>query len=416
MEQINSCIPLLSIVIATRNRIPYAISAIQSILEIPDSRLELVIQDNSDSRELETYVHANIRDSRFRYRYTPPPFSMIDNFNAAVELATGEYLCLIGDDDGVNPEIMEAAEWAKSENLDSLAVKNKIYYFWPGTDIPATLFTKVTDGYFQINQFRGYLIDAEIEKEMRNLMRNGALYYLLFKLPKLYHGLVHRRCLEAVHEKTGGYFGGLSADIFSSLTIACVAKRVVITDYPLTIPGACGVSGSVVEGQIKAHSKRLEDAPHFRHRGDYHWCELVPRIYSVETIWTDSGVAALRAMGREDLVQELNVAKLAAYCIWTNRGVAGSVLRDMFRGLKLMRKNRIIGAFQFTWSFLTGPGLKFVLRAWNRFLLILRIRTVHRIDGLESTVEASHALTRYLRQTGRSFSECVYRRNVIRRR
>ena len=94
--------------------------AIQSILEIPDPGLELVVQDNSDSRELESYTSASVVDRRLRYRYTPPPFSMIDNFNAAVELATGEYLCLIGDDDGVNPEIMEAAHWAQGENVDAI--------------------------------------------------------------------------------------------------------------------------------------------------------------------------------------------------------------------------------------------------------------------------------------------------------
>jgi glycosyltransferase involved in cell wall biosynthesis len=73
MQQNNHSIPLLSIVIASRNRIPYAISAIQSILEISDPRLELVVQDNSDSRDLESYVRENIKDTRFRYRYTPPP-------------------------------------------------------------------------------------------------------------------------------------------------------------------------------------------------------------------------------------------------------------------------------------------------------------------------------------------------------
>ena len=59
-----------------------------------------------------------------------------------------------------------------------------------------------------------------------------------FNLPKLYHGLVRRRCLQAIHEKTGAYIGGLSPDIFASLSIACVAQRVMVTDYPLTIPGA----------------------------------------------------------------------------------------------------------------------------------------------------------------------------------
>lgn len=407
MEHKNEDIPLLSIVIATRNRVPYAISAIQSILEIPDPRLELVVQDSGDSRELASYVRENIKDNRFHYRYTPPPFSSIDNFNAAVELATGEYLCLIGDDDGVNPEIIEATFWAKSEDLDSLAVRNCAHYLWHGTGIPSTFFTKEPGGTLSISGFRGSIIYADMEKEMRKLVRNGGSSYVNFNLPKLYHGIVHRRCLQAIHEKTGSYFGGLSPDIFVSLSIACIAKRVMVTDYPLTIPGACRVSSSVVEGSIERHSKRLEDAPHFRDRGEYHWCELVPRVYTIETIWADSGVAALRAMDREDLTQKLNLPKLAANCIGANRGVAKSVLRDMFKGFRRMGKSPAIGAIQFLWSFLMYPRLKFPRRVWNRFLMIIRMSDVRRIDGLNNMVEASHALTCYLKENGYSFSNCV---------
>ena len=405
MEPCNTTTPLLSIVIATRNRVPYAISAILSILEISDARLELVVQDNSESRDLESYVRCNVRDSRFRYRYTPPPFSSIDNFNAAVELATGEYVCLIGDDDGVNPEIMDAAEWAKRENIDSLGVRNVANYSWPKTGVPPTLFTKITEATLQVSPFKGYLIDADCEKEMRALIRNGALYYLFFKLPKLYHGLVHRRCLAAVHSKVGNYFGGLSPDIFSSLAIVCVAKRVVITDYPLTIPGVCRASTSVTEGPLKKPSKDLKDAPHFRDRGDYQWCELVPRFYATETIWADSAVAALRAMGREDLVRQLNLPKLAAYCVGANRGVINLVMHDLLKGLQVTGKSRVIGIIRFACCLLTGPGTKFAHRAWVRLLVSSGIRVPYIANGLQNMVEATHSLTCYLEKNGHRFSD-----------
>jgi len=412
MELRIESLPVLSVVIPTRNRVPYAISTIQSILEIPDPRLELVVQDNSDSRDLEFYVHENIKDNRFRYRYTPPPFSSIDNFNAALEMTTGEYLCLIGDDDGVNPEIIEAAAWAKANDIDALTSRNICNYLWRNTGIPSTLFTKVEGGQLSITEFSGKIFEVDVRCEVTKLIRNGGLYYLSFHLPKLYHGLVRRRCLDDIHEIIGAYFGGLSPDIFAVLAIACVANRVVVLDYPLTIPGACKVSSSVVEGQKKKHSKRLEDAPQFRDRGEYHWCELVPRVFSPETIWVDSGIAALRAMGRNDLVQELNLPKLAAYCIGANRGVTGPVLRDLFMGLRIIGKNPAIGVIQFPWSLLTGPGVKFARRAWNRFLMIIGMRAIYRIDGLENMVEVSHALTRYLKENGHSFSDCVASRET----
>jgi glycosyltransferase involved in cell wall biosynthesis len=408
----NTSGPLLSIAIASRNRAPYAISAIRSILSIADPRLELVVQDNSDTRDLEQYARSEVQDDRFRYRYTAPPFSSIDNFNAAVELATGEYVCLIGDDDGVNPEILEAAAWAKSEDLDSLAIRNRANYLWAGSSVPSTLFTKVIGSSLTVFSFEGSIRDTNLEAEMRSLVRNGGLYYLNFDLPKLYHGLVHRRCLEAVRKRTGAYFGGLSPDVFASLAIACVAKRVAITDYPLTIPGACRVSSSVVEGAIKRHSTRLEDAPHFRDRGEYRWSNLVPRVYTLETIWVDSAIAALRAMGREDLVNEISLPKLAALCIRAHRGVAGPVLRHLINSTRNDWYRSAAGAIQFAWSLLTGPSVTFASRAWNRVLLTLGVRHSYRIEGLSDMVEASRALTRFLKEANRSFATSVRMRGA----
>ena len=415
MEQPNNILPVLSIVIATRNRIAYAISAIQSILEISDPRLELVVQDNSDSRDLEAWIVGNVFDPRLRYHYSDTPLSFIHNFDAAARLATGEYVCFIGDDDGVNPEIIEAAAWAKGENLDALIVRQPATYIWPGAGIPSTRFTAITEGVMRVGSIDVSLKQADMEKEMQMLVRNGGLYYLDRDLPKLYHGLVHRRCLQSVYKKTGAYFGGLSPDTYASLAISCVAKKVMSTSYPLTISGMCKVSGSVVEGAIKRHSKKLEDAPHLRHRGEYHWCNLVPRVYCGETIWVDSSIAALRAMGRDDLVRQINLSKLAASCIDSNRGITRPVLRGLFMGLRVMGRNPVIGVIQLIWHLLilkTASRLKFARRIWNRILIIMGMKVVRGIHGLPNMIEASHALSGYLKANGYRFSDCVSRKKI----
>jgi hypothetical protein len=368
-----------------------------------------VIQDNSDSPELEKYVVENIKDARLCYRYTPPPFSAIDNFNAAVELAAGEYICLIGDDDGVNPEIMEAAFWARANDVDSLSVKTITNYIWPGAGVRPSRLSKAADGVLAISGYRGTLAFADAETEMRKLVRNGGVYYLDFQLPKLYHGLVHRRCLEAVHRRTGSYLGGLSPDIFASLSVACVAKRIAITDYPLTIAGACRQSSSVNEGVIGGHSRKLEDAPHFRDRGEYHWCELVPRAYTLETIWVDSGVAALRAMGRADLVRLLNLPRLAAWCMAANRGVAKPVFSGLLAGLKLTGRSRGAGVVLFATNLAIGSCTRFSRRAWNRTMMSFGVRKVYTIGGLANMVDTSHALQRCLKENGQSFAKCASR-------
>ena len=77
-------------------------------------------------------------------------------------------MCMIGDDDGVTPEIMEAACWARSEGLDSLAVRIKVNYLWPATGVPSTLFTKVTGGHLAV---RGLYWTAKVEDILRKVSK-----------------------------------------------------------------------------------------------------------------------------------------------------------------------------------------------------------------------------------------------------
>jgi glycosyltransferase involved in cell wall biosynthesis len=127
--------PLFSILIATKNRIPFCISAIKLILNSTETDFELVVQDNSDTKELSNYIADNISDRRLIYNYTPPPFSSIDNFNAVLEAATGEFVCLIGDDDGINPDIFKMVRWANVNGLTAIVPSFNSVYHWPDSGI-----------------------------------------------------------------------------------------------------------------------------------------------------------------------------------------------------------------------------------------------------------------------------------------
>lgn len=398
--------PLISIVIPTRNRFEYVKSAITSILAINDRRIELVIQDNSDSEELKFWINCNINDVRLKYNYFNLPLSFVGNFNEGVKASTGEYICIIGDDDGINPEIIDAAAWLKQENIDCLSIKNIVNYVWPDSGIPSTVFTKVTDGNLSLSYFNGNVVEANMSVQLESFVRNGCSNYLNFNLPKLYHGIVKRQCLDEIHKISGFYFSGLSPDISVSISLACIVNRVFVTDYPLTLPGICGVSASVVEGLLKKNSKKLEDAPHFRNRGSYYWSDLVPKIYCVETIWADSGIAALKQMGREDLIKKINLYKLAAYCIIANKGIINPVITGFYKGLQILNKNLIISTIQLVFFLLILKlklYFKLLIRVCNRILMILGMKKVVRINGLKNINEASNALSYLLNEKGFSF-------------
>lgn len=383
--------PLFSIIIATKNRQKYLLKAVESILEVSDNSFELVIQDNSDKDTLRQDLAKYKDDKRLVYRYTNEAFSFIDNFNASIELSSGEYLCLIGDDDGINPELFEIVKWMKANNIDALTGNLAANYRWANTGAPDTLFTKMTDSTLTVTHFKGDIFNVDIEDSLKKLMQNGATNYLEFYMPKLYHGVVRRSYFEKVREITGEYINGLSPDIYSSVSLACLIKNLVYVDYPITIPGVCAESGSIKEGQKKDHSKKLADAPHFKNRPNYIWSKEVPEIFCVQTIWADSCIAAVRDMGREDLMKYFDKYMLYANMIDADKSLKALLYEEDVKtddDKALLKK-----------AYRNGPLSKFIKnRAIGRMKKIFKLERFNNFVELDTIVEATHKLTEYLKK------------------
>jgi glycosyltransferase involved in cell wall biosynthesis len=401
--------PLISIIISTRNRHKYAISAITSILGISANDLELVVYDNSDSKELKKYIQNNIKDTRLRYKYISSPSPMTLNWDAAVGLASGKYICIIGDDDGINPEIIEATRWADMNNVGALKPTICVKYIWPESGVSSIRFTGNISqtGILEIGSFSGNIIKPDPEMELKKVIQGGGFRYLETEIPRLYHGIVKRKYLNEVREKTGAFFGGLSPDIFSAMAVANFAENVVSIDYPLTIAGISRSSFSAQSARGE-HVGNLKDAPHLQYRSNYEWAEVVPQFYSVQTIWADSAVAALEALERNDILKDFNLPLLAAYCVAAHPKYTSIVLRDMYKYFQKNNLNQFAGTLRFCYSLLIGPGLglvKLIAKGFRRILLSKDKET--RFSGVRDTVEATNILTDYLRKNNKRFLDFV---------
>lgn len=304
--------PLLSILIPTKNRSSYCIHAIEMILSYAYQNFELIIQDNSDDFTLKNYIEQRECDNRLVYRYTPPPFSSIDNFNAVLDLATGDYLCLIGDDDGINPDIFKVIEWAKENNIEAITPGLNSIYRWPDISDVLPEF-KNCNGQLSITNISGSVKTFRTNHSIKKLLASGGQDYLYLPFPKLYHGIVKKDLLAQIKSKTGNYAGGLSPDIYWATALSLIIEKVVTIDYPFTIPGICILCTPMDERQKKY--PKLTDAPHFRDRGHYKWSKEVPPFYAGSNIWADSFLAALRDFECFDLIKRFNMDYLISYLL-----------------------------------------------------------------------------------------------------
>ena len=307
----NQNAPLLSIIIATKNREYYCIESIKSILAIDSDEIQLTIADNSDSKLILQFV-ATLSDKRIVYKYDNSQTSSIENFNRCMALATGEYVCMIGDDDSVLPIIIDIVKWAKLKNINSICSNNLIDYYWPkarlGFDNGLLIYPTIG--------FKKTYVNSK--KILRNLLGDGIANHYAYSLPKVYHGLVKRDLFSEIKLKTGNFFGGLSPDIYSSIALSCLITEHCEISLPFTIAGAC-VKSSTAENLVGKHSGELKDVPHLKNRHGYVWDENIPKYYSVYTIWCESALKALCDMNENELYRSYNKYPLLAIGILANR-------------------------------------------------------------------------------------------------
>ncbi len=377
--------PILSIVIATKNRVKYCIAAIEHILSFNEHDFELIIQDNTDNLSLKEHVENNFSDYRLKYNYTPPPFSSIDNFNMAISLASGRYLCLIGDDDGVCTSLFQIVKWANENNIDSISPAKFVSYVWPN---------KETNGKMTIPYFSTRIWYNSPLEYIQPLVNNGIIQYLDFNLPKLYHGVVKRELLEKVKSIAGNYVGGLSPDIYSSISLSLVTNSNLVIDFPLTIAGACDQSTTYDNSKGK-HSGKLEDAPHLRSRENYVWDNNVPAFYSVPTIWAESGIKAIKECNIEADIKKLNLIKILAAAINDSPAFASFFMQKTIE--KLERQE----LFSFKRKVFAYRLILYIKKVWKKLANRIPrkyIFKLHRITGICDIKKAAEIADRILRE------------------
>lgn len=331
---------LLSVIVPTRNRQIYCIEAVKTILQDLDERCELVIQDNSSDDRLKKQVE-NLADDRIVYNYNARPLSFIDNFEEALDLSKGDFFIVLGDDDSTTKDTIRVVEWMQENSIDSVASTKVVDYIWPNTTIE-----KYKNGLLTFYSYNKDIQQVDALAQLKKLIKNGFLAYQMYNLPRTYHGIIRKSCMDDVKNISGRYFGGLTPDIYSTIALSCVVKKHYVIDYPFSIAGACPASATV-NATVGGHSGKLEEAPHFKNRGSYNWEDTVPAYYSVETIWAESAIKALKCLNRDDLLDKFDMYKLYIYGILLNRNyILGLSINETLKLHSKLESNLFVHIFK----------------------------------------------------------------------
>ena len=113
--------PLVSVTTATRNRRGLLAEAIDSVLRQSYQRFELVIMDDSDGDETLEWL-AQRHDERVRVVRTPARRGAGAAFNVGLEVATGDIITFLDDDNLMHPEWLRSVVWAFTTFPDAVAL------------------------------------------------------------------------------------------------------------------------------------------------------------------------------------------------------------------------------------------------------------------------------------------------------
>ncbi|MBO5382224.1 MAG: glycosyltransferase family 2 protein [Bacteroides sp.] len=341
---------ILSIVIPTKNRYPYLFKLLELIDSFNFIDVEIVIQDNNERNEpiLSFFEMNGGKPSYVTYQWQKESIPISLNSDYAILNSHGEYVCFIGDDDGVSRYIVDCCKWMKENNIECVVPKGYTY-LWPDAVVNAKL-----QGSLEYMIPNKEMVICQTKDVLELAMNSGMVNR--GNLPLLYHGIVKRTTLDKIWNTCGSYFPGASPDIANGVALCLVMNSFAVTTFPYAYSGKSQTVGGGVSNFKHQVTLDLKSLPFLPENIDVIWNPRIPKIWAACSIWCESATEAMHAMKRDDLIDKINYEALYVEFItlfFYYRGMAYDLTKSKFNlflnsSLRIMQRyaNALIRLFK----------------------------------------------------------------------
>lgn len=229
---------LLSIIIPTRERPDTLKHCLRTVLMQEDDRYEVIVSDNCSGPETKEVVNS-FRSEKIKYIRPENRLGMSENFEFALQHIKGDWVTIIGDDDGLLPNAVSRFFEILGDTDVRVVSSLPCGFEWPSLSEDALARLLV------LSNLKQKKVEMRRSKDCLNkVVRDGHEYK---DLPCLYNGGFMRADLinEIRNESAGEFYKAINPDIYSGIAACSKEKDFLYIWEPLVIGGASHHSNGI---------------------------------------------------------------------------------------------------------------------------------------------------------------------------
>jgi glycosyltransferase involved in cell wall biosynthesis len=223
-----------SVLLPTRNRLDLLKYAVETVRRQDYADWEIVVSDNFSDEDIGGWVRS-LGDERIRYFRTERFVPVTENWNNALTKATGDYIVMLGDDDGLMKGYFSSLRREVERHGDpDFIYTSALLYAYPRV-LPGH-----PDGFLQTYDSADFLRSSTEpfwlgREDAHALVRESLRFKVRFGY-NMQFALISRRLVDAMRSK-GDFYQSPYPDYYAMNAMMLVAERILVVPRPLVTIG-----------------------------------------------------------------------------------------------------------------------------------------------------------------------------------
>lgn len=223
-----------SVLLPTRNRLELLRFAIETVRRQDYDDWEIVVSDNASQEDVRGFIES-IADDRIIYVRSEVPIPVTDNWNLALSHCTGDYIIMLGDDDGLLPGyFVSARQLIEAHKHPEVLYTAALLYAYPG------VLPNVPEGFLRSYEdrsiFEGRKDSFLLKKEDAQKYVDASLNFRVEYDYNMQFFLVSKNAVERLR-RHGAFYQSPYPDYYAANALLHLSPSILVVPTPMVVIG-----------------------------------------------------------------------------------------------------------------------------------------------------------------------------------